>query len=190
MQTTPATSIGTDAGSSSAPAMPDALALLKQDHEKVEQLFAQCEQQRSGASDERGDVVHHICRELTVHAQIEEQVFYPALREAGVESSLLDEATQEHAEVKLMIAQLQGASGDAVTQPLQRLMEAVRHHVQEEESQMFPAARTCGVDLGELGQRLAQCKQNVKPQVEQQMMQQQSQSPSQNTGESQRPMQG
>lgn len=168
----PTSSDGTATSGSYGP--PDALSQLKQDHEEVEMLFSQCEQPQpaSGASDPRADLIRHICRELTVHAQLEEQVFYPALREAGVDSRLLDEAVQEHAEAKQLIAQLErNASGDAVIEPLQRLMAAVRQHVQEEESQLFPAAREHNIDLSALGRRLSECKPQVKQQAREQQMQ-------------------
>lgn len=139
----------------------DALALLKEDHDEVNQLFAECEQGGHAAQGSE-DVIEHICRELKVHAALEEELFYPALRAAGVQSRLLDEAQKEHAEAKRLIEAVEGASSDGVAEPLRKLMQAVRHHVHEEEGEMFPAARECGIDLAELGQRMAQRKQEVK----------------------------
>lgn len=144
----------------------DALAVLKQDHHEIELLFLQCERQRGSSALDQSDLARHICRELIVHGEMEKRVFHPALRQAGVESQMLDDAVQEHTEVGRLIAQIESTSGYDAFELLQRLMSAVRHHVQEEEMDMFAAARDCGIDLEQLGTRLTETKQRLKRQLQ------------------------
>src|SRR5436309_15560873 len=94
---------------SSAPR--DALALLRTDHQMVQELFDKFEKTR--AEDRKGTIAEQICNELTIHAQIEEEIFYPAVREAIRDEDLIDEATVEHQSAKDLIAQIQGSkAGD------------------------------------------------------------------------------
>lgn len=144
----------------STSAAADALTLLKQDHDKVDELFAQCEP-GSGSAARGGDVLRQLCRELKIHSAIEEQVFYPALRQAGVPDGLLDEAEEEHDDVRQLVARIESGSDESVREPLRELKLAVRQHVQKEEGEMFAAARKCGVDLNALGQRLADQKRQL-----------------------------
>jgi len=140
--------------------MPDVIKLLEQDHREVEDLFTKAES-TSGAA--RQQVVTKIASELTLHALVEEQHVYPAMRAAGLES-LIDEAEQEHAKVKELVAQLESMDGatDEVIPILTELKSDVEHHVQEEESEAFPKFRNA-VDQATL-QQLADDVRTTKEQ--------------------------
>ena len=133
----------------------NAIAILKADHKKVKGLFEEFNRlcDADGTSEEKGEVAAQICRELTIHSQTEEDIFYPALRDAGVEESVMNEADVEHAGAKDLIAQISAMQPD---EPLYDakvtvLGEYIDHHVKEEEGEMFPKARTAGVDMDALG---------------------------------------
>lgn len=134
----------------------DAINLLKQDHEKVSKLFEKFE----SAEADRGEIAAEVCKLLTVHAQIEEELFYPAAREA-LESDeegedLLDEAEVEHASAKELIAQIEeGDEGDPLFDAKVKVLgEYIKHHVQEEESELFPKVKATKLDLDTLGKEL------------------------------------
>lgn len=138
----------------------DAIKLLKQDHREVEQLFDQFEASRSNRKQQ---IAEQICQMLTVHAQIEEEIFYPAARQALKEEDLVDEATVEHQSAKDLIAQIQGASGadDLFEAKVKVLGEYVRHHVKEEEGEMFKQLNSRKIDLVALGEQLLSRKQQL-----------------------------
>ena len=127
--------------------MPDVIKLLEADHREVEDLFALAES-TSGAAKQQ--VVAKIAAELTLHAEVEEQIVYPAMRDAGLDS-LVDEAEQEHSMVKELVAQLEAmdATTEGVDSVLAELKANVRFHVEEEESDGFPLFRDA-VDQAEL----------------------------------------
>ncbi len=134
----------------------DACALLDSDHKKVERLFA--EYQSAGSDTlKKSQLAQAICMELTVHATIEEEIFYPAFRKAARDNKLVDEAEKEHHEARDLIAQIEDA---AQMDPLMaKLQKAIEHHVQEERQQMFPKARNAsGLDLMALASQLASRK--------------------------------
>ena len=131
-------------------AQQDAIALLDADHTKVEQLFANYPR----AGDKQEQIARTICQELTVHAQIEEEIFYPAFRKATGDDEMVDHATDEHNEVREMIHRIE--SGGANEQLIAKLQENVKEHVDEERREMFDKARrTPGLDLVQLGEQLA-----------------------------------
>jgi hemerythrin superfamily protein len=138
----------------------DALALLEKQHRDVKTLFRRYEKmaKQDAAESERQALAGQICEMLTMHTTIEEEIFYPAAREAQVEEDLLDEAEVEHASAKDLIAQIQSGSpdDDLYDAKVQVLGEYVNHHVQEEEGQMFPKCRRAKMDLESLGQQLKQ----------------------------------
>jgi len=113
--------------------MPDAATVLKQDHRKVEGLFQRFQ-------DGDYETIPEICEELTVHTEIEESVLYPALPEVREGDALRDEAEKEHGEVKKAIQRLQAISEDSdeVDALMETIIAGVSHHVEEEESQIFP----------------------------------------------------
>lgn len=132
----------------------DAIALLKADHQAVNALFAEFEKARSVPK--KKALVEEICTELTVHAQLEEELFYPQVQEALKDEEMVPEATVEHAGIKRLIAELEEMEPDAelYDAKVKVLSEYVKHHVKEEQTQMFPAARASSLDLVELGEQL------------------------------------
>lgn len=136
----------------------DAIKLLKADHREVEKMFKQFEQLEDDA--EKRALANQICTALIIHAQIEEEIFYPAVREPVNDEDLMNEAEVEHASAKQLIAEIQSMS------PSDRLFDAkvtvlgeyVNHHVVEEEGEMFPECKGSGVDLKALGAQLADRK--------------------------------
>ncbi|HEY9239835.1 MAG TPA: hemerythrin domain-containing protein [Burkholderiaceae bacterium] len=146
----------------SGAAASDALALLENDHKEVRKLFKAYEKlaKDEAGSDERLEMAQQICEMLTVHAEIEEEIFYPAMRAALDADDLLDEAEVEHASAKELIAQIEAmdADDDLFDAKVKVLGEYVDHHVQEEENEMFPKARKAKLDLEELGTELQERK--------------------------------
>ncbi len=145
-----------------SPAMAkDAIALLKADHEAVSQLFAEFEKTRSVTN--KKALVAEICTALSVHAQIEEEIFYPAFKAALKDKLLVPEATVEHAGVKGLIAQLEGVEpdGELYDAKVKVLSEYVKHHVKEEQNEMFVKAKASSLDLVELGARMAARKHDL-----------------------------
>lgn len=132
---------------------PAAIALLKKQHAEVDKLFKRFEKAKDAG---KAEIVQTACRALAVHAQLEEELFYPALREAGVENDLLDEAEVEHEGVKRLVGELETMQpgDDLYDAKMTVLTEYVKHHVKEEETEMFPDAKKSGVDLDELGERM------------------------------------
>lgn len=134
-------------------ANPDAIALLKADHRKVEGLFAAFENARGPGRKET--LAEEICLELTVHTRIEEDIFYPACRGA-VEGPLLDEAYVEHDSAKVLIAEIEtgGPGDDFYDAKVKVLSELIEHHVKEEEKRsegLFAQAQKAGLDMVALG---------------------------------------
>ena len=136
----------------------DAIALLKADHEAVSQLFAEYEKTRSASN--KKALVAEICTALSVHAQIEEEVFYPAVKAALKDKVMVPEAKVEHAGIKDLIAQLEDAEpdGEAYDAKVKVLSEYVKHHVKEEQNEMFPKAKASSLDMAELGAQMAMRK--------------------------------
>jgi hemerythrin superfamily protein len=146
----------------------DAIALLKADHRKVEDLFAQFEKARDGRAKQK--ICRQICIELKIHTTIEEEIFYPALR-GKIEDDTLDEAFVEHDGAKVLVNDLEAASPDAdfYDAKVKVLSEEIKHHVKEEEMPkegMFAQARESGVDLVELRDRMLERKQQLMAQAE------------------------
>lgn len=140
----------------------DAIALLRADHAKVSDLFEQFEKARDDARKQK--LAQMICMELTVHTQIEEEIFYPATREVlPKEEDLLDEAEVEHAGAKDLIAQIEAGSpaDDKWEAKVTVLSEYIKHHVKEEHTEMFPKVRKTKLDLKALGAQLAARKEDL-----------------------------
>ncbi|AXB79044.1 hemerythrin domain-containing protein [Novosphingobium sp. P6W] len=136
----------------------DAIKLLKDDHKEVKAYFKQYESLEDDA--EKQALADKICIALTVHAQIEEEIFYPAARAAIDDDDLLDEAEVEHASAKQLIAEIQAMkAGDRLFDAKVTVLgEYIDHHVEEEEKEMFPESRDSDLDLKELGLQLAERK--------------------------------
>ena len=139
----------------------DAIALLKQDHRTVEELFEQFE--KSSGEGRKQKLAQQICLELSVHATIEEEIFYPAC-EGKIEEDLLKEAYVEHDGAKVLIGQIlegDGQSDEYFDAKVKVLQEQIEHHVEEEEKRlegMFSQARKAGLDMEALGLQLAERK--------------------------------
>lgn len=136
----------------------DAIALLQQDHREVAKLFAAFEDLNDNAK--KKALAAKICLALKVHAQIEEELFYPAAREETKDNDLLDEALVEHAGAKTLIAEIEAMQPgqDLYDAKVKVLSEQIRHHVKEEDEKLFPEVRATDIDLHELGRRMAQRK--------------------------------
>ncbi|GAB3443970.1 hemerythrin domain-containing protein [Massilia solisilvae] len=148
-----------------ASANQDAIAMLTAEHREVKQMFEQFEQMTDRAKVSKKKLADQICEALILHTAIEEEIFYPAVREAVDEAEdKLDEALVEHASAKDLIAQIQEMDpGDELYDAkVKVLSEQVEHHVEEEEKEMFPMARKGGLDLAALGEEMAQRKQELK----------------------------
>ena len=142
----------------------DAISLLTEDHEQVRQLFEQYEELGARAHASKQKLALKICEELTRHSTIEEEIFYPAMRKAAkANEDLVDQSIVEHASAKELIAQLmQMDAGDELFDAKVKVLgEQVLHHVEEEEEQMFPKARSAKLDLMELGMQMARRKEEV-----------------------------
>lgn len=143
----------------------DAIKLLKDDHKEVKTWFKQFEALEEDS--EKQALADQICLALTVHTQIEEEIFYPAIREAIDDDDLLDEAEVEHAGAKHLIAEIQAMkAGDRLFDAKVTVLgEYVNHHVEEEETEMFPEARDTKVDLKDLGVQMAARKEALMTQA-------------------------
>src|SRR5687767_6803552 len=146
----------------------DAIALLKRDHRTVEELFAEFE--KAGGDGRKQKLATQICLELSVHAQIEEEIFYPAC-EGKVEEELVKEAYVEHDGAKLLIAEIMAGepSDEFYDSKVKVLQEQIEHHVEEEEKRLeglFSQARKAGLDMDVLGEELAARKQQLTAEFE------------------------
>jgi hemerythrin superfamily protein len=139
----------------------DAIAMLMADHKKVKKLFSDFDKLKDDGSDEdKSAIVKRICNELKIHTELEEQIFYPAVRNAIEDSDMMDEALVEHAGAKDLIAQLEGANpdDDLYDAKVTVLGEQINHHVREEEGEMFPKAKKAKVDTEALGSTMSKRK--------------------------------
>src|SRR3954449_9995279 len=141
----------------------DAIALLKQDHRTVEDLFAKFE--KASGDGRKQKLAEEICLELSVHAEIEEEIFYPAC-EGKVDEDLLKESYVEHDGAKVLIAEIMngGPSDEYYDAKVKVLQEEIEHHVEEEEKRLqglFAQARKADLDLDALGEQLAQRKKEL-----------------------------
>jgi hemerythrin-like domain-containing protein len=139
----------------------DAIALLKADHKAVDEMFKQFDSAK--ADSRKQTLTAKIIMALKVHTQIEEEIFYPACR-GEIDDDMLDEARVEHQSAKDLIAQIEGMQvGDQLYDAKVTVLgEYIRHHVKEEEGEMFPAARKAGLDLKGLGERLKARKDELE----------------------------
>ena len=152
---------------------PNALELLRHDHQEVDNLFKQYEEIKEGAEDSaKEELVAQICDALSVHAEIEEAIFYPAARRALPQEQgqdLLNEAAVEHQTLKDIIGRLEAAptSDPLYDAGVKVLSEYTKHHVREEETELFPKVRSSDMDLQAIGQQLAERKQQLEGQASQ-----------------------
>jgi hemerythrin superfamily protein len=146
----------------------DAVALLKEDHRTVEELFVQFE--KASGDGRKQKLATQICLELSIHAKIEEEIFYPAC-EGKVEEDLIKEAYVEHDGAKLLIAEIMAGEPDDefYDAKVTVLQEQIEHHVEEEEKRLeglFAQARKAGLDMDALGEQLAARKAELTSEYE------------------------
>ena len=144
---------------------PDAVDLLTDDHLQVSALFKRYEKlaRKEAPASERRTLAEFICAMLKAHTTIEEEIFYPAARRAGIDADMLDEAKVEHASSKDLIAQIESsdAKDDLYDAKVTVLGEYIQHHVVEEQNEMFPKCRRSGMDLVALRGELEARKQSI-----------------------------
>jgi hypothetical protein len=146
----------------------DAITLLREDHDAVKKLFKDFEE--ASADGRKEKLARQICRELTVHAMIEEELFYPAIT-GKVDDELLEESFVEHDAAKLLIAEIEsgGSDDEFYDAKVKVLKEEIEHHVEEEEKPhegLFAQARKADIDMKELGERMAERKAELMKDAE------------------------
>jgi hemerythrin superfamily protein len=134
----------------------DAITLLKADHDEVKQAFKEFEKMDHEDAAALEELVSHVCEALTAHTTVEEEIFYPAVRAAIEDDDLMNEAQVEHNSARDLIELLEGMDATDPMYPatFKVLCEYVLHHAEEEEEEMFPAAREAKLDLEELGEQI------------------------------------
>ena len=157
-----------EAGRSATAARTDVLNMLKEDHKKVKKAFQAFERLEKGRqSEERQALVEQTCAELTLHAMLEEEVFYPAIREAMREQALIDEAEVEHGSAKTLIADLQQLAPEDRAWPatFKVLGEYIQHHIKEEESEIFPQLTRAKLDWDNLLQLMQARRESLEEEL-------------------------
>ena len=149
----------------------DAIDLLMEDHKNVQKMFKAFEKSKDEMGDaEKGEMVRHCCMELKIHTQLEEEIFYPAAREAIEDEELVDEAEVEHAAAKQLINELEQMEPgeDLYDARFTVLGEYVNHHIKEEEQAggIFAEVKKAKIDLEELGRRMMQMKEKLQGEME------------------------
>ncbi len=143
--------------------MPNATQMIRQDHKKVEGLFKKFQQTKGAQAKRR--LAENAMAELEVHAALEEEIFYPAVKKEVDDGSMVQEAIEEHQTVKQLISELKGMDDEADEEfesQFSQLVENVQHHVEEEENEMLPKAEESSLDLNSLGQQMSQRKQELQ----------------------------
>ncbi|ANP47051.1 hemerythrin domain-containing protein [Candidatus Viadribacter manganicus] len=146
---------------------PDALKMLKAEHREVDAWFKEFEKTTNGSRKHK--LAKQICTALRLHTQIEEEIFYPACREVGLEPDMMDEADVEHDAAKKLIKEIEGGKpgDDHWSAKVKVLGEMIRHHVKEEEGLggIFAKARRSDLDLDDLGARMKARKEALIKQM-------------------------
>jgi len=142
--------------------MPNATQMIRRDHKKVEGLFKKFDQAKTGSAKKR--IADQVIDELEVHAKLEEEIFYPAVRKELGEEEMIDEAEKEHQQAKTIMQELKDMDGEDESQleeKFSELVASVQHHVEEEEGELLPRAEQSGMDLAEYGEQMAERKQEI-----------------------------
>jgi hemerythrin superfamily protein len=141
----------------------DAIDMLKQDHDKVDKAFKDFEKMDRQDAEACRRLIETVCEDLKVHTTLEEEVFYPAVRESIEDEDLMNEAAVEHETAKMLIDQLENMGTDDPNYyaTFTVLGEYVRHHIKEEQGEMFPAAKKAKLDLVALGERMRLRKEEL-----------------------------
>lgn len=140
----------------------NAISILKDDHDKVQDIFEQFEESENRA--EKKKLVAKALEELKIHATIEEEIFYPAVRAKMDDKDLMNEANEEHHVAKLLVAELDNMKGNEEHYDAKFIVlaENIRHHIREEEGEMFPKVRALGLDLEAIGRKMLARKAELK----------------------------
>jgi hemerythrin superfamily protein len=141
----------------------NAFDVLEEDHREVEEWFDEYDELKDSDEQRKADLAEKICLALKVHAQIEEEIFYPQAREASQDNDLLDEALVEHATVKNLIGEIEEMEVDEelYDAKIRVLGEMVKQHIKEEEEELFPELQSTKMDLDAVGKELAERKQEL-----------------------------
>ena len=147
----------------------EAIEMLKEDHAKVKKAFKEFEKMDRSDAETCRQLVQTVCEDLKVHTTLEEEIFYPALREAMEDEDILNEAAVEHETAKMLIDQLENMEPDDPNYyaTFTVLGEYVMHHVKEEEGEMFPEAKKTDIDFESLAQRMQDRKAELMSRMEQ-----------------------
>ncbi len=145
-----------------------AFEMLKQDHEKVEKAFKEFEKMDREDTESCYQLAMTVCEDLRVHTTLEEEIFYPAVREAIDDDDIMNEASVEHETAKMLIEQLENMQPDDPNfhATFTVLGEYVKHHVEEEEDEMFPAAKKCDLDFEALAERMRERREELVADME------------------------
>ena len=148
-------------------ASPSVIDLLEEDHREVEEWFDEYDEVKED-DDRKAELAQKICLALKVHAQIEEEIFYPQAREATKDNDLIDEAVVEHATVKNLIAEIESmeVGEDLYDAKVRVLGEMVKQHIKEEEQELFPELEPAKIDLEAFGKELAERKEELMSEMQ------------------------
>jgi hemerythrin superfamily protein len=146
----------------------EAIDMLKQDHEKVEQAFKEFEKMERDDMEACRQLIMGVCEDLKAHTTLEEEIFYPAVREVIEDQDIMNEASVEHETAKMLIEQLENMQEDDPNYhaTFTVLGEYVRHHVKEEEGEMFPAAKKSALDFDSLAERMRERRRELLGETE------------------------
>lgn len=142
----------------------DVITLLVKDHKEVKQMFEEFDSLSDRSKVSKKKIASKICEALTIHAQVEEEILYPAARRVMKDKDLVDEALVEHASAKELIAHIEkmDPGEELYDAQLKVLSEQVEHHVEEEENKMFPQLRLADLDLVTLGKEIMMRKEQLE----------------------------
>lgn len=141
----------------------NAFDLLEQDHREVEEWFDEYDELKDSEEDRKAELAEKICLALSVHSRIEEEIFYPRAREATKDDDLIDESLVEHATVKNLIGEIEemDVGEELYDAKIRVLGEMVKHHIREEEEELFPELQSAKMDLDAVGKELAERKEKL-----------------------------
>jgi hypothetical protein len=138
--------------------MPNAVQMIRQDHKKVEGLFKKFAQAKSNGAKKR--ICDRVIEELEVHTKLEEEIFYPAVQKELGDEEMIEEAEKEHQQAKDLIQELKtmGGENEQLEGKFSELVECIKHHVEEEQSEMLPKAEESEMDLAHYGKQMTERK--------------------------------
>jgi hemerythrin superfamily protein len=146
--------------------MPSATQMIRRDHKKVEGLFNKFQETKKPDGKQR--ICEQVIQELEIHAKLEEEIFYPAVRKHVGEEEMLEEAKQEHQQAKDIMRELKkmNADNEQFEEKFSELVEGVKHHVEEEEGEMLPKAEESDMDLKDIGEQMADRREELLQQTQ------------------------